>query len=69
VISIIVPVYNAERTLRECINSVLEQTFGSFELLLVDNNSTDDSLKICREFERLDGRVRCCSCKEQGAGF
>lgn len=57
-ISVIVPVYNMERYLRQCIESVLSQTFADLELILVDDGSTDSSLAICREYEARDSRVR-----------
>ena len=56
-ISIIVPVYNAEQNLQKCIESILNQTFQDFELILVNDGSCDGSLDICREFETQDNRV------------
>ena len=50
-ISVIVPVYNAESYLAECIDSVLKQTYSDFELILVNDGSIDDSLKICKSYE------------------
>lgn len=52
-ISVVVPVYNSAPYLRECIDSILSQTFKDFELILVDDGSTDDSSVICEEFARL----------------
>ena len=46
-ISIIVPVYNTEKWLRRCVDSILAQTFKDFELLLIDDGSTDNSGTIC----------------------
>lgn len=57
-ISVIVPVYNAETYLRRCVDSILAQTFTDFELLLVDDGSTDASGKICDEYASADARVR-----------
>ena len=57
-VSIIIPVYNAEATLRRCVNSVLKQEYADFELLLVDDGSRDASGAICDEFAAMDGRVR-----------
>lgn len=57
-ISIIVPVYNSERWLRLCIDSILAQTFSDFELLLVNDGSTDNSGVICDEYADQDFRVR-----------
>lgn len=56
-ISIIMPVYNSEKYLRECIDSILNQTFTDFELILIDDGSTDCSGKICDEFYKVDKRV------------
>lgn len=56
-VSIIVPVYNAEDYLAEAIESVLKQTCRDFELLLVDDRSTDNSLKICQGYRAKDDRI------------
>ena len=57
-ISIIVPVYNTEKYLRCCIDSILVQTFADFELLLINDGSTDSSGTICEEYALEDRRVR-----------
>lgn len=57
-ISIIVPVYNAEVYLHQCVNSILTQSFNNFELLLVNDGSTDNSGSICDEFKKQDERIR-----------
>ncbi len=57
-ISVIVPVYNAEKYLRRCIDSILAQTFTDFELLLIDDGSKDKSGEICDEYARKDNRVK-----------
>lgn len=56
-VSIIMPVYNAEKYLREAIESVLRQTYTDFELLLIDDKSTDNSKQICREYAKTDRRI------------
>ena len=56
-VSVIVPVYNVEQYLPKCIESILEQDFTDFELLLVDDGSSDSSLEICRMYESKDKRV------------
>lgn len=58
VISVIVPVYNVEKYLHRCIDSILAQTFTDFELLLIDDGSKDNSGKICDEYAEKDKRIR-----------
>jgi glycosyltransferase involved in cell wall biosynthesis len=57
-ISIIIPVYNAEKYVRRCVESVLAQTFRDFEVILVDDGSTDKSGKYCEEYLTIDRRVK-----------
>lgn len=56
--SIVVPIYNASQTLRRCIDSILQQTFVEFELLLINDGSKDNSGAICDEYAQKDKRVR-----------
>lgn len=64
-ISVIVPVYNVEQHLHECIESILNQTYKEFELILINDGSRDNSLEICREYALRDQRVRLID-KENG---
>lgn len=57
-ISIIIPVYNASKYLERCLNSVLGQTYKNFELILVDDGSTDDSGRICDEYLNKISQIR-----------
>lgn len=57
-VSVVVPVYKSEKCLGRCVESVLGQTFGNFELILVDDGSPDGSGKICMEYAARDSRVR-----------
>lgn len=57
-ISVIVPVYNSELFLDRCISSVLSQTFVDFEVLLINDGSTDSSVTICERYEKEDSRIR-----------
>lgn len=57
-ISVIVPVYNAEKYLQRCVDSILDQTFTDFELLLIDDGSPDRSGEVCDEYAKKDSRIR-----------
>ena len=65
-VSIVVPVYNKEDYLDKCIESVLQQTYSNFQLILVDDGSTDNSLSICRKYERKDKRIMVVPQENQG---
>lgn len=66
-ISVIVPVYNTEKYLHRCIDSILAQTFTDFELLLIDDGSKDNSGAICDEYAARDFRVRVFHKENGGA--
>lgn len=66
IFSIIVPIYNAENSIERCIKSVLNQTYGKWELCLVIDGSTDKSYEICNEFAQRDKRIRVISKKNGG---
>lgn len=59
VVSVVMPCYNAEKYLRQAIESILDQTFHGFELILIDDCSTDRTREIIDHYQRKDGRVRC----------
>lgn len=65
-ISVICPVYNVKPYLKQCINSILLQSFKNFELLLIDDGSTDGSEIICNIFEKKDSRIRVIHQENQG---
>ena len=56
-ISIIIPIYNAQRHLHRCLQSIISQTFQNFEVILVNDGSTDDSYQVCQEFANKDKRI------------
>ena len=66
IISIIVPVYNVESYLTQCLNSILNQSYKNFELILVDNISTDESFNICKEYEKSDNRIKVLQNETKG---
>lgn len=57
-VSIIIPVYNAEKYLRQCIDSIIKQSFDKFELILIDDGSKDKSGQICDEYAQRDNRIK-----------
>ena len=56
-ISVIVPVYNAEKYLQKCLDSILEQTYKNLEIIIINDGSTDNSGQICQEYEKQDDRI------------
>lgn len=68
-ISIIVPVYNVEKYLSECLDSLLNQTLKEIEIILVDDESTDQSPIICNQYAEKDSRIKVIHKKNAGLGF
>lgn len=68
-VSIIVPVYNAQRFLKECAQSILSQDYKNLELILVDDGSADSSYEICLELAAADSRVRVFHNENHGVSF
>ena len=67
-VSVIVPVYNVENYLRECLDSIVNQTFQNLEIILVDDGSTDRSPDICDQYAREDERIKVIHKKNGGPG-
>lgn len=65
-VSIIVPIYNTEKYLKKCIDSILVQTYDNLEVILVNDGSSDDSLNICKKYESFDSRIRIIDKKNGG---
>lgn len=65
-VSVIVPVYNAECYLSECIDSILCQTYPNIEVILIDDGSTDDSLSVCQRKAEKDNRIKVIHQENQG---
>lgn len=65
-ISIIVPVYNTEKYLHKCVDSILAQTFPDFEILLVNDGSTDSSRQICESYANKDSRIKVFNKENEG---
>ncbi|MED7788021.1 glycosyltransferase family 2 protein [Francisella sp. 19X1-34] len=66
IITIIIPIYNVEKYLRRCINSVITQTYENLEIILVNDGSTDNSLVICQQYEKEDSRIKVINKKNGG---
>ena len=66
VFSILVPVYNVEKYVRQCLESVLAQDFPDYEIILVNDGSTDSSTSICKEFARKDARIKYFEKENEG---
>ncbi|WP_078432597.1 glycosyltransferase family 2 protein [Metabacillus halosaccharovorans] len=67
-VSVVVPIYNAEKKLNKCIKSILNQTFKDFELILVNDGSSDNSLNVCKKYESIDKRIKIIDKKNEGSG-
>lgn len=65
-ISVIVPIYNMEKYLKKCVDSILNQTYSNLEIILVDDGSTDLSAAICDEYLKLDNRIKVFHKKNGG---
>lgn len=65
-VSVIIPVYNVEKYLSACLDSVINQTYKNLEIILVDDGSTDNSLKICENYQKIDSRIKFVHKKNGG---
>ncbi len=68
-ISIIIPVYNSEKYLEKCLESMINQTFKDIEVICINDGSTDNSLKILEEYKNKDSRIKVINNKNQGPGL
>ena len=68
-ISVIVPVYNVQKYLAECIESIINQTLQEIEIICVNDGSTDNSLQILKEYDQKDARIKIIDKENQGQGY
>lgn len=68
-LSIIIPCYNIEPHISKCVESILYQTFQDFELLLINDGSTDNTLEVCREYEEKDSRIKVFTHSNKGVSY
>ena len=67
-LSIVIPIYNAERWLKDCIDSILTQDYQDYEIILIDDGSTDGSGEICESFATEDNRIKVLHIENGGLG-
>ena len=65
-ISVIVPVYNVASYLKQCLDSIINQSYDQLEIILINDGSTDDSLEICKEYQQLDSRIKLINQENKG---
>ncbi len=68
-VSIIIPVYNAQAYLKKCLDSIRNQTYKDWEMILVDDGSTDNSLSVCEAYQAEDERIRLVAQENMGQGI
>lgn len=68
-VSVIVPVYNVEKYVARCLNSLINQTLHDIEIIIVNDGTKDNSLKICQEYEKKDHRIKIYSKENEGLGL
>lgn len=69
IISIIVPVYNSELYLKKCLDSIISQTYKNIEIICIEDHSSDDSLRILREYEKKDQRIKVIQKANEGVSL
>ena len=67
-VSVIIPVYNGEKFIEKCINSILNGTYQNFELIVINDGSKDNSLKVLKKFDK-NKKIRIYSQKNHGASY
>ena len=65
-ITFVIPVYNVEKYLPKCIDSIINQTYKNLEIILVNNKSTDDSFNICKDYAKIDTRIKEIDAEKKG---
>lgn len=68
-ISIIIPIYNTEKYLKKCLDSVINQSYRNLEIILINDGSTDNSLNICNEYKKKDNRIKVIHKQNEGVSI
>lgn len=66
-VSVVIPAYNAEKYIEECLNAVISQTYSNIEILIIDDGSTDSTFKICNSYSEKDSRIKVYLHENMGA--
>ena len=66
IVSIVIPVYNSEKYIRRCLDSIVKQTVKNYKVIIVDDGSTDNSFSICKEYADMYDNLECYSINEAG---
>lgn len=66
-VSVIIPVYNSEKYLDRCLNSLIKQSYSDIEVIIIDNGSKDNSINIIKEYSKNDNRIKMYTCNTSGA--
>ena len=65
-ISVIIPIYNSEKYIKKCIESIINQTYKNIEVILINDGSTDNSEEICNQYASEDGRIKVINTTNKG---
>ncbi|WP_249029450.1 glycosyltransferase family 2 protein [Tannockella kyphosi] len=68
-VSVVIPVYNREKYIERCVNSIQQQTYRNIEIIIVNDGSTDSSLSICKQLQENDNRIKLYSQENKGVSF
>lgn len=68
-VSVVIPIYNSEKYLNMCIESIIKQTYKNLEIILINDGSKDSSLDICRKYSNIDSRIILIDNKNKGVGY
>lgn len=68
-VSVVVPIYNAEKYISECIESIIYQTYKNLEIILINDGSSDNSIKICKQYAKNDDRIKLIDDENHGVSY
>ncbi len=68
-VSVIIPTYNSEKYIRECLDATISQTYGNIEIIIVDNMSSDNTVRICKDYALIDERIKIIENPQKGVSY